>query len=90
MGIFIFDNVEVLDFTGPFEVFSWTRTEKGPESRKNEINAPFKVFTVSKIIKSPNVYIHLNEYDLDVFSIKQIQNKFEKRCLVKKWRANFF
>ena len=52
VGIFIFDDVEVLDFTGPFEVFSRTRTEKGPESRKNEINAPFKVFTVSKIIKS--------------------------------------
>ena len=51
VGIFIFDEVEVLDFTGPFEVFSRTRTEKGSESRKNEINAPFRVFTISKKIK---------------------------------------
>ena len=48
VGIFVFDETEVLDFTGPFEVFSRTRTEEGPESRKNETSAPFKVFTVSK------------------------------------------
>ena len=28
VGIFIFDNVELLDFAGPFEVFSSTRLEK--------------------------------------------------------------
>src|SRR5215212_2533353 len=48
VGILIFDNVEVLDFAGPFEVFSRTRTVPGPESRRSEDNAPFQVFTVAK------------------------------------------
>ena len=48
VGILIFDNVEVLDFTGPFEVFSRTRTEPGPLSRRSEESAPFNVFTVAK------------------------------------------
>jgi transcriptional regulator GlxA family with amidase domain len=48
VGILIFDNVEVLDFTGPFEVFSRTRTVPGPESRRSQEHAPFNVFTVAK------------------------------------------
>jgi transcriptional regulator GlxA family with amidase domain len=48
VGILIFDNVEVLDFTGPYEVFSRTRTVPGPESRKSHEHAPFNVFTVAK------------------------------------------
>ena len=48
VGILIFDNVEVLDFTGPFEVFSRTRTEPGPMSRRSDETAPFNVFTVAK------------------------------------------
>ena len=48
VGILIFDNVEVLDFAGPFEVFSRTRTVPGPESRRSEDGAPFHVFTVAK------------------------------------------
>ncbi len=48
VGILIFDNVEVLDFAGPFEVFSRTRTVSGPESRRSEDSAPFHVFTVAK------------------------------------------
>jgi hypothetical protein len=40
VGILIFDNVEVLDFAGPFEVFSRTRTVPGPESRRSEDSAP--------------------------------------------------
>jgi transcriptional regulator GlxA family with amidase domain len=48
VGIFIFDNVEVLDFAGPFEVFSRTRLEPGIESRRSEDSAPFRVFTVAK------------------------------------------
>ena len=34
VGIFIFDEVEVLDFAGPFEVFSRTRLLKGAESEE--------------------------------------------------------
>jgi transcriptional regulator GlxA family with amidase domain len=48
VGILIFENVEVLDFAGPFEVFSRTRTVPGPESRRSEDSAPFQVFTVAK------------------------------------------
>src|SRR3989442_10250311 len=47
-GILIFDDVEILDFTGPFEVFSRTRLVPGPESRRSDDSAPFHVFTVAK------------------------------------------
>ena len=52
VGIFIFDEVEVLDFAGPFEVFSRTRLLKGAESRRSNDSAPFNPFTVS-IDKKP-------------------------------------
>lgn len=47
VGIFVFDGVEVLDFAGPFEVFSRTRLLPGIESRRSEETAPFHVFTVA-------------------------------------------
>jgi transcriptional regulator GlxA family with amidase domain len=47
VGLFIFDDVEVLDFAGPFEVFSRTRLKPGVESRRSEDSAPFNVFTVA-------------------------------------------
>lgn len=47
VGILIFDNVEVLDFAGPFEVFSRTRLTPGVESRRSNDHAPFRVFTVA-------------------------------------------
>ena len=49
VGIFIFDEVDILDFSGPYEVFSRTRTKPGLESRKNNDSAPFNVFTISKL-----------------------------------------
>ncbi|MEB3268753.1 MAG: hypothetical protein VKJ09_09455, partial [Leptolyngbya sp.] len=48
VGILIFPDVEVLDFAGPFEVFSRTRLVPGVESRRNDDSAPFHVFTVAK------------------------------------------
>jgi len=48
VGILIFDGVEVLDFAGPFEVFSRTRLVPGLASRRSEESAPFRVFTVAK------------------------------------------
>lgn len=48
VGILIFANVEVLDFAGPFEVFSRTRLVPGVESRRDQASAPFRVFTVAK------------------------------------------
>lgn len=48
VGILLFDNVEVLDFAGPFEVFSRTRLQPGVEARRSEEGAPFQVFTVAR------------------------------------------
>lgn len=48
VGILIFDDVEVLDFAGPFEVFSRTRLIPGVESRRSEQSAPFRVFTIAR------------------------------------------
>jgi transcriptional regulator GlxA family with amidase domain len=48
VGIFVFDDVEVLDFAGPFEVFSRARLEPGVESRRGDASAPFEVFTVAR------------------------------------------
>jgi transcriptional regulator GlxA family with amidase domain len=48
VGILIFDDVEVLDFAGPFEVFSRTRLQGGVEARRSDDGAPFDVFTVAR------------------------------------------
>lgn len=47
-AIFIFDGVEMLDFAGPFEVFSRTRLVAGVDSRRSDASAPFNVFTVAR------------------------------------------
>ena len=47
VGILVFHEVEVLDFAGPFEVFSRTRLNRGAESRRSDESAPFNTFTVS-------------------------------------------
>ena len=48
VAVLIFDDVEVLDFAGPFEVFSRVRLTAGVESRRNDETAPFRVFTVAE------------------------------------------
>jgi len=48
VGILLFDDVEVLDFAGPFEVFSRTRLVPGAASRRSEDSAPFRVFTIAE------------------------------------------
>jgi transcriptional regulator GlxA family with amidase domain len=48
VGILIFDDVEVLDFAGPFEVFSRTRTVAGADSRRSDDSAQFETFTVAR------------------------------------------
>ncbi len=50
VGILIFDGVEVLDFAGPYEVFSRTRLEPGVASRRSDETAPFQVFTVARSV----------------------------------------
>lgn len=47
-AILLFDGVEVLDFAGPYEVLSRTRTVPGLESRRDDDTAPFRVFTVAR------------------------------------------
>src|SRR5438128_3192763 len=48
VAILLFDGVEVLDFAGPFEVFSRTRLVPNVESRRSDATAPFRVFTVAR------------------------------------------
>jgi transcriptional regulator GlxA family with amidase domain len=45
VGILIFDNVEVLDFSGPFEVFSTAR----PPGQSEHTSPLFQVFTIAEI-----------------------------------------
>jgi transcriptional regulator GlxA family with amidase domain len=45
VGIVVFPDVEVLDFCGPFEVFSVTRLD---EERRREEPSPFEVFLVAE------------------------------------------
>src|SRR5215475_12860243 len=45
VGIIIFDEIEVLDFCGPFEVFSTTRLN---EERRREEASPFEVLLISQ------------------------------------------
>jgi len=47
VGILLFDNVEVLDFAGPFEVLSRARLTPGVDSRLTEDSAPFRVVTIA-------------------------------------------
>ncbi len=45
VGIVLFDNIDVLDFCGPFEVFSATRLN---EERRREEPSPFEVLLVTE------------------------------------------
>ena len=48
VGIIIFDDVEVLDFCGPYEVFSTTRLD---ESRRREEPSPFETLLVAESLE---------------------------------------
>lgn len=48
VAILLFEDVEVLDFAGPYEVFSRTRLEPGVASRRTRDSAPFDVLTVAR------------------------------------------
>jgi hypothetical protein len=45
VGILIFDEVEVLDVTGPFEVFCVTRLD---EKRRLEESSPFRLLLIAE------------------------------------------
>jgi transcriptional regulator GlxA family with amidase domain len=59
VGILLFDNVEVLDFAGPFEVFSVTGQRDG--------DGYFKVFTTSEndVVEAVNGLKIMSDYRLD-------------------------
>jgi len=66
VGILIFPEVEVLDFAGPYEVFSRTRLVAGVNSRRSDESAPFNVFTVAKtaaIVKAVGGLQVIPDYD---------------------------
>jgi transcriptional regulator GlxA family with amidase domain len=48
VGILIFDQVEVLDVAGPFEVFSVTRLNEEQYRQQESSSSPFKVLLVSE------------------------------------------
>ena len=48
VGILIFDEVEVLDVTGPFEVFCVTRLD---EKRRLEESSPFRLLLIAETLK---------------------------------------
>ena len=48
IGIFIFDDVEILDFTGPYEVFSSFRLSKKKYSKLRGLPNPFNIFTIAE------------------------------------------
>lgn len=65
VGILLFENIEVLDFCGPFEVFSVTRLHE--DHRRDELS-PFNVFLVAEtkepVVTSGGMKV-LPGYDLD-------------------------
>lgn len=65
VGILLFENVEVLDFCGPFEVFSVTHLN---EAKRREESSPFNVFLVAEtkapVITSGGMRV-LPDYNLD-------------------------
>ena len=46
VGILVFPEVEVLDFCGPFEVFSVTRLDEG---RRRQDPSPYEVLVIAEI-----------------------------------------
>jgi transcriptional regulator GlxA family with amidase domain len=64
-GIVVFEDVEVLDFCGPFEVFSVTRLN---EQRRREEPSPFNVFLVAEtkslLVAAGGMKV-FPDYDLD-------------------------
>lgn len=48
VGIFIFDQVEILDFCGPFEIFSAARKSKNSLAKIHNIPQAFNVFTFTE------------------------------------------
>jgi transcriptional regulator GlxA family with amidase domain len=87
-GIFIFDGVEVLDFAGPFEVFSRTRLVPGVDSRRSDDSAPFNVFTVARTMEPVNatgdlrVFPHFDFASAPTIDLLVVPGGFGTRALL--------
>tara|TARA_A100001011_G_C14291835_1_gene836548 strand:- start:340 stop:945 length:606 start_codon:yes stop_codon:yes gene_type:complete len=100
VGVFIFDQVEILDFAGPYEVFTSTRLVKKSTANIHNIPCPFNVFTISEkkknIITTGNLSIK-SDYSFSNFpyvDILIIPGGIGTRSLLKnrkvlKWIKNF-
>jgi len=88
VGILIFDDVEVLDFAGPFEVFSRTRFVAGADSRRTDDSAPFDTFTVARTrdavtaIGALKVIPHYSWADAPAIDILVVPGGFGTRALL--------
>ena len=88
VGILIFDDVEVLDFAGPFEVFSRTRTVAGVDSRRTDDSAPFETFTVARTrdavtaIGELKVLPHYSWADAPAIDVLVVPGGFGTRALL--------
>jgi transcriptional regulator GlxA family with amidase domain len=88
VGILIFDDVEVLDFAGPFEVFSRTRLVPGADSRRSDDSAPFDTFTVARgpeaitAIGGLKVIPHYSWADAPPIAILVVPGGFGTRALL--------
>jgi len=88
VGVFVFDDVEVLDFAGPFEVFSRTRRIAGTDSRRTEDAAPFQVVTVARtndVVRATGglrILPHCGWADAPLFDILVVPGGFGTRSLM--------
>lgn len=98
MGILIFDDVEILDVAGPFEVFAVTRLN---DEQRLQQSSPFKVYLISETNKqitaigglrlTPDVTIsECPELDLLVVPGGWGTRKESKNKILVKWIGNQF
>ena len=98
VGILIFDDVEILDVTGPFEVFAVTRLN---EEQRLQMSSPFKVYLISETNKqiiaigglrlTPDVTIsECPELDLLIIPGGRGTRKESKNKILLNWISNQF
>ena len=98
VGILIFDDVEILDVAGPFEVFSVTRLN---DEQRLQQSSPFKVYLIAEKNKqiiaigglrlTPDVTIsECPEFDLLIIPGGWGTRKESKNRILIKWISNQF
>ena len=95
VGIYLFDDIEVLDFAGPFEVFSTASRVKS----RLEPNTPksFEVFTIADMIRTISTrggLIVQPHFDITshprLAYISHLENRIERQdTRWKAWKSRF-